>query len=134
MQMAHLTARHFKGLLAVRSGISAFAQLSEKEARIAGGTHAQHHVLLALRGHADVAGPTVKDVAAALAISSPSAVELIARMVGVGLLERHADDSDARITRLKLTTLGHRLLHQLSEPHLPRLRELITNASGHLID
>lgn len=132
--MAHLTHRHFQGLLAVRSGISAFEQLSEREARVAGGTHAQHHVLLSLRGHPDTVGPTVKEVAAALAISSPSAVELIARMVGAGLLEKHSDANDARVTRLKLTTFGHRLLHQLSEPHLPRLRNLITEATGHLAE
>jgi DNA-binding MarR family transcriptional regulator len=132
--MAHLTERHFTGLLAVRSGIAAFERTSEREARLVGATHAQQHVMLSLRGHGDPAGPTVKDVAGALGVSSPSAVELIARMVGAGLLERHNDPSDARVTRLKLTTLGLRLLHQLSENHLPRLRDLTSRWVEHLAE
>lgn len=122
--MAPLTDKHYAGLLAVRTGLAAFIQLSEREARAAGATHAQHHVLLALRGHAENAGPTVKDIATALGVASPSAVELVARMVGAGLLRRQDDPQDKRLTRLKLTTLGERLLRQLSETHLPRLREL----------
>lgn len=123
--MAGLTDRHFAGLLGVRTGIAVFQRISEREARLAGASHTQHHVLLALRGHPEPdGGPTVKDVAAALGVASPSAVELIARMVEAGLLQRFADPEDGRVTRLHLTSLGHRLLHQLSEPHLPRLREL----------
>jgi DNA-binding MarR family transcriptional regulator len=132
--MAPLTDRHFAGLLAVRSGIAAFERLSEKEAREVGATHAQHHVLLSLRGHTDPEGPTVKDVAGALGVSSPSAVELIARMVSARLLERHSDPHDARVTRLRLTELGERLMHQLSENHLPRLRDLTSRAVEHLAD
>lgn len=123
--MTWLTDRHFAGLLRVRSGMAVLERLSEREARAAGATHAQHHVLLALRGHRDPAnGVTVKDVASALGVASPSAVELIARMVGAGLLVRRSDMPDGRATRLELTALGERLLHQLAETHLPRLRDL----------
>jgi DNA-binding MarR family transcriptional regulator len=132
--VGRLTERHFAGLLAVRSGIAAFERISEREAREAGATHAQHHVMLSLRGHGDPAGPTVKDVAAALAVSSPSAVELIARMVAAGLLERHSDPSDARVTRVRLTERGEQLMNQLSESHLPRLRDLTTNGVAQLAD
>ena len=123
--MAPLTDRHYTGLLAARTGLAAFIQLSERDARAAGTTHAQHHVLLALRGQTDgAASPTVKDIAAALGVASPSAVELIARMVSAGLLRRYEDADDKRLTRLRLTRLGERLLRQLSETHLPRFREL----------
>lgn len=122
--MEKLTDRHFRGLLGVRSGLAAFVQLSEREARAVGTTHAQHHVMLALRASDGGSAPTVKDIAAALGVASPSAVELVARMVGAGLLERRDDPHDGRLTRLTLTRLGTRLLHQLSTRHLPRLREL----------
>ena len=123
--MSLLTDKHFAGLLGVRTAIAVFERTAEKDARVAGATHVQHHVLLALRGHRDVENaPTVKDVAAALGVASPSAVELIGRMVGAGLLERSSDGRDARVTRLHLTALGDRLVHELSEGHLPRLREL----------
>lgn len=122
--MARLTDRHFAGLLGVRSAMAAFERISERDARAMGATHAQHHVLLGLYGHGVTTGPTVKDIAQALAVASPSAVELIGRMVGAGLLKRHEDPDDRRVTRLALTPFGRRLLRQLSEPHLLRLREL----------
>lgn len=121
--MARLTNKHLAGLLGARSALAAFTQTSEREARSAGTTHAQHHVMLAVHGDAPQ-GPTVKDVASALGVSSPSAVELISRMVGAGLIDRNPDPADGRVTRLRLTRLGRRLMHQLSDTHLPRLRDL----------
>jgi DNA-binding MarR family transcriptional regulator len=132
--MAFLTERHFGGLLAVRSGIAAFERLGERDARALGTTHTQHHVLLTLRGHPHPAGATVKDVAAALGVASPSAVELISRMRAAGLLERHPDARDARVTRVELTSLGEQLLHQLAEAHLPRLRQLMTRGVDQLAE
>ena len=129
-----LTEKNYVGLLAARTGVAAFIQRSERDARAAGATHAQHHVLLALRGHDDTTAPTVKDVAAALGIASPSAVELISRMVTAGLLRRHDDPRDARRTRLTLTALGERLLRALSETHLPLFRELHHANTDHLTD
>lgn len=129
-----LSDRHYAGLLAARTGLAAFVQLSERDARAVGATHAQHHVLLALRGHNDETAPTVKDIATALGIASPSAVELIARMVAAGLLRRQDDPSDRRVTRLRLTRLGDKILRQLSETHLPRLRELHRRGSEFLAD
>jgi DNA-binding MarR family transcriptional regulator len=122
--VARLTDRHLAGLLGARTGLAAFVQRSEREARRAGTTHAQHHVMLALNGSESDDGPTVKDVASALGVSSPSAVELISRMVGAGLLDRGEDPTDGRVTRLHLTRRGRKLMHQLSETHLPRLRDL----------
>jgi len=122
--MGRLTDRHLAGLLGVRTGLAGFVQRSELEARQAGTTPAQHHVMLALNGSESSDGPTVKEVATALGVSSPSAVELISRMVGAGLLDRGTDPRDGRVTRLRLTRLGRKLLHQLSETHLLRLRDL----------
>jgi len=122
--VAALTDRHLAGLLAVRNAIAAFERTAGRESRAAGVTHVQHHALLSLRGHPEAAGPRVADVAHALSIASPSAVELVARMVSAGLLSRRPDAADGRVTRLRLTDLGERLMHQLGEAHLPRLREL----------
>ena len=129
-----LTDRHYTGLLAARTGLASFVQHSERDARAAGTTHAQHHVLLALRGLPESPGSTVKDIATALGVASPSAVELVARMVGAGLLRRQDDPNDGRLTRLKLTGLGERVLHALSEDHLTRFRELHRINSTHLAD
>ncbi len=122
--MARLTDRHLSALLKARTGLASFIQLSEREARSAGTTHAQHHVMLALANPETEADPTVKDIAGALGVASPSAVELIARMVAAGLLDRRADPNDGRVTRLHLTRVGRNLMHQLSEGHRSRLLAL----------
>jgi DNA-binding MarR family transcriptional regulator len=122
--VAPLPDRHLAGLYGARTGLALFIQQSEREARALGTTHAQHHVLLGLYSHESDVGPTVKDIAAALGVASPSAVELVNRMAATGLLERHPDPDDRRVTHLHLTDRGKELMHQLSEGHLPRLREL----------
>lgn len=132
--MAVLTDRHLAGLLAVRSAIATFERTGEREARSAGLTHVQHHALLTLRSHPEQAGPRVADIAHALGVASPSAVELVARMVAAGLLLRRPDPGDGRVTRLRLTELGERLMHQLGEAHLPRLRDLTTRGVDLLTD
>lgn len=129
-----LTDKHFSGLLAVRSDLADFQQVGDRHAQRLGLTHVQHHVLLSLRAHPHPAGPRIADVARALAIASPSAVELIARMATAGLLQRMPDPSDRRATRLRLTAFGERVLHQLGENHLPRLRELTSRAVTLLTD
>jgi DNA-binding MarR family transcriptional regulator len=122
--VARLTDRRLGGLLKARNGLASFIQASERDARAAGTTHAQHHVLLEVDAHDGDADPTVKDVAVALGVASPSAVELISRMVAAGLIDRRTDPNDGRITRLHVTRFGRRLMHQLNENHLPRLRDL----------
>jgi len=89
--MARLSERRLSGLLKARNNLAEFLKASEREARTAGTTHAQHHVLLHIeqlhidQRHLDPrqgdADPTIKDVAAALGVASPSVVELISRMV-----------------------------------------------------
>ena len=129
-----LAERHLHGLLAVRSDIAQFQQLGDSDARPLGLTHVQHHVLLTLRGHPHQAGPRVGDVARTLGIAAPSAVELVTRMAAAGLLQRLPDVEDRRATRLRLTHLGERLMHELGEGHLPRLRGLATRAVTLLAD
>jgi DNA-binding MarR family transcriptional regulator len=124
--VARLTDRHFAGLLGVRTAIANYEQISEREARVLGATHAQHHVLLGLYGSKEAAAPTVKDIAHILGVASPSAVGLITRMVDAGLLERNVDQTDRRVTRLRLTKPGERVLRQLSDTHFSRLRDLTT--------
>ncbi len=121
--MAHLTDRHFAGLLAVRSSLAVFEWTRDREARGLGTTYSQQHVILALRRHRDRGGPTVKTSPPRWPSPAP-AVELIAGMVTARLIDRHSDPTDARVTRLQLTPLSEQLMHQLGEAHLPRLRQL----------
>ncbi len=129
-----LTDRHFAGLLAVRTDLAEFHSGGERLAQQLGLSHVQHHVLLSVRGHPLQVGPRVGDVAQALHIASPSAVELIARLVRAGLMQRQPDPQDRRATRLALSELGDQAVHQLSQDHLPRLRELTSRAAALLDD
>ncbi len=125
-----LTDEHYTGLLAVRSSLSHFHQLGEREARLVGLTHVQHHALLAIRAHPQAGGPMIADIARALAVRSHSAVEVVSRLVAAELLERHRDSDDGRIVRLRLIGDAPERLSRLSEPHLERLRQLTTRGAG----
>jgi DNA-binding MarR family transcriptional regulator len=111
-------------LLEFRTGLRRFLRWSEQQARAAGLTPAQHQLLLAVRGHGDPEGPTVGDVANYLLLRHHSAVELIDRAAGAGLVERRPDRSDQRQVRLVLTPDGAARLERLSALHVEEIARL----------
>jgi DNA-binding MarR family transcriptional regulator len=124
-------APDYQLLLEFRTGVRRFLRWSEEQAAAVGLTPAQHQLLLAVQGHPDPSGPTVRDVAGYLLQRHHSAVGLIDRAESAGLVRRIRDDADHRVVRLRLTPLGRRRIEQLSALHLaelarfaPRLRQL----------
>jgi DNA-binding MarR family transcriptional regulator len=111
-------------LLELRTGLRQFLHWSGQQATAVGITPAQHQLLLAIRGRADGAAPTIGDVAQALLLRHHSVVGLVDRAVDAGLVVRHVDPTDHRVVRLGLTALGARRLRQLSGVHLEELRRL----------
>ncbi len=85
-----LEQRHYQRLLDFRTGLRRFLRWSADQAATVGVTPAQHQLLLAVRGHPDPAGPTIRDVAGYLLVRHHSAVELVDRAVAAGLVERPA--------------------------------------------
>jgi DNA-binding MarR family transcriptional regulator len=114
----------YRRLLELRSGLRRFLRWSEDHARAAGLTPAQHQLLLAIRGHADERGPTIGDVAAHLLLRHHSAVGLVDRAEGAGLVAREQDAENGSIVRLRLTEAGAAQLEALSEQHLEELAHL----------
>jgi DNA-binding MarR family transcriptional regulator len=114
----------YEALLAFRTALRRFNQWSETQARAVGLTHAQHQLLLAVKGHDDPRGPTIGDLASHLLLRHHSAVELINRAQSGGLVERSRDGDDARVVRLRLTSLGEDRLVQLTQLHLDELQQL----------
>lgn len=114
----------FEHLLELRTGLRRFLRWSEKQAKAAGLTAAQHQLLLAIRGHPDPAGPTVGEVADYLVLRHHSAVELVDRAVREGLVERAPDARTKSIVRVTLTAAGTAKLDQLAETHLQELAHL----------
>ncbi len=124
----------YRRLLAFRTSLRRFQRWSADQAATVGLTSAQHQLLLAVRGHDDVRGPTIGQLADYLFVRHHSAVELVDRCVSAGLLLRRRDEEDQRVVRLALTDEGRERLDALSVSHLEELRRLTPSLAGLLHD
>jgi DNA-binding MarR family transcriptional regulator len=122
--MPQLTREDYQNLLAFRTSLRRFEHWSHARARQAGLTPAQHQLLLAIKGHPGVHGPTVGNLAGYLLLRPHSTVELIDRAEAAGLVQRWADGDDGRVTRVRLTPDGQTRLDQLAAAHLDELQRL----------
>jgi DNA-binding MarR family transcriptional regulator len=132
--MSGLSQSDYANLLAFRAALRRFDRWSETQARQAGLTPAQHQLLLAVKGHADRRGPTIREVADYLGVQHHSVVGLADRAVDAGLVVRVKDVDDARLARLVLTPLGEQRISALSELHvaeLVRLTPLLEHLAEH---
>jgi DNA-binding MarR family transcriptional regulator len=114
----------YERLLELRTGLRRFLRWSEREARAAGLTPAQHQLLLVVKGHPDARGPTISDVAGYLLLRHNSAVGLVDRAEKAGLVTRRQDRDNHSAVRLGLTDRGSQRLEELSELHLEELANL----------
>ena len=114
----------YQRLLAFRKELREFLRWSEQQAHDGGLTPSLHQLLLVLRGHPTVPGPTIGQAAEALHIRHHSAVELAQRAEGAGLIRRERDPLDQRRLQLELTDRGRRQLETLTRAHLPRIKAL----------
>lgn len=111
-------------LLEFRTGLRQFLRWSAQASKDAGITPAQHQLLLAVRGHPGPNGPSISDVAEYLVLGHQATVGLVNRSVKAGLVERCQAPEDRRVSRLRLTPAGRRLLARLSQAHLEELARL----------
>jgi DNA-binding MarR family transcriptional regulator len=122
--MDQLSQRDYTNLLRFRSDLRRFESWSQDQARQAGLTPAQHQLLLAVKGHPDGRGPTIREAAEYLNTRHHSVVGLVDRAERAGLLWRIRDESDGRAVRLVLTELGEERIAQLTQLHLGELARL----------
>ncbi len=131
------TRQDFEHLLAFRVSLRRFQHWSERQARTEGLTHAQHQLLVAIKGHPSDLPPAVVELADYLMLRHHSVVELVDRAEAAGLVRRRTDPDDARVVRVTLTGKGDRLVTQLTEAHLAELYKLaavldeLTNGHRH---
>jgi DNA-binding MarR family transcriptional regulator len=95
-------------------------------------TPAQHQLLLATKGTESGCPPTIGELADSLKLRHHSAVELVDRATGAGLVRRQPDPDDARCQRVALTTLGEEKLAVLSAWHREELRRFKEETLVHL--
>jgi DNA-binding MarR family transcriptional regulator len=115
---ADLPDADYQRLLGLRTAIRRFEHWSSQQSQEQGLTSAQHQLLLAVRGHHDPRGPTIKDVAGYLFLRHQSAAGLVERTCELGLLRRIVDAHDRRAIRLRLTPRACKILEVLSLAHL----------------
>jgi DNA-binding MarR family transcriptional regulator len=116
--------KDYEHLLAFRTRLRRFDQWSRTAAEDHGLTHAQHQLLLAIRGFLGPQGPTIGDVAELLLVKHHTVSELVDRTQVIGLIERVRDTDDNRRVHLVLTRKGQDVLQQLTNKHLEELRRL----------
>lgn len=114
----------YRALLRFRTRLRQFDQWSRGEAEARGLTHAQHQLMLAIRGFDDPQGPTIGDVAELLLVKHHTAGELVDRTQAAGFVERVRDPDDHRRVRLRLSERGQEVLHQLTDVHLAEVKRL----------
>ena len=122
--MTGLTQDDYTNLLRFRAALRRFDSWSHDQAARVGLTHAQHQLLLAVKGHPEPQGPTIRDVADYLNTRHHSVVGLVDRVEHAGLLRRSRDGADGRAVRLRLTAGGEDRIAQLSALHLVELARL----------
>jgi DNA-binding MarR family transcriptional regulator len=120
----HPADEDFRNLLRFRVTLRRFMRWSEEHANAVGLTHAQHQLLVAIKGHPGPEAPAIRDIADYLLLQSHSAVGLVDRAEAGGFVRRRADDKDARVVRVELTEKGDRLVTDLTEAHLTELHKL----------
>ena len=74
-------------------------------------------------------GITMKELAQALHISSPSATSLCNRLVRTGWVARRHDDTNRKLVRLKLTDTGTKILREKQERRRLILRKIFSALS-----
>jgi DNA-binding MarR family transcriptional regulator len=118
------TQHDYEMLAEFRYLIRRFLTFSQEAARQAGLSPRHHQALLAIKGFPGDDAPTIGDLAERLCIRHHSAVELVDRLTGAGLIERRHDEHDRRRVFMKLTPLAEQQLARLSGPHLEELHRL----------
>ncbi|MDR5726018.1 MAG: MarR family transcriptional regulator [Terriglobia bacterium] len=110
-----------QALAEFRRQLRKFLLASENAAFEAGLQPQQHQLLLAVAGAPAGRSPSIAYAADTLGLKHNSAVELVDRCEGEGLLERAEDSEDRRRVCLRITPRGRKLLDRLSHVHLLEL-------------
>ncbi len=121
-----LTDSDYRSLGAFRYQIRRFQHFSEQAAKAEGLEPQQHQMLLAIRAlEQPTATPTIGQLAEHLFVRHHTAVGMIDRLAGHGLVERLRGEDDRRQVRVRLTPSGCEKLHHLSRIHRRELRQSV---------
>lgn len=118
------TDNDYQALAAFRAGLRRFLHFSEDAARAAGLSPRQHQLLIAIRGHAGGAPPTIGELAEALQVRHHSAVGMVDRMEQGGFVRRMGSTVDNRRVHVLITPAGEAVLRSLTTAHQQEYQHL----------
>jgi DNA-binding MarR family transcriptional regulator len=119
-----VTQAEYEALADFRFALREFQRFSETAAATVGLTPRQHQALLAIRGTRAGRPLSVGGLAESLKVRPHSAVGLVDRLAGMGLVARRHGRVDRRQVFVSLTAAGRRMLARLSAAHRAELRRL----------
>ncbi len=119
-----MTKEDYVRLASFRLALRRFTAFSQTNAREHGLTPQQHQALLSIRGFPDRDMITVGELADHLCIKHHSAVELVNRLSGLGLVYRTVSPDDRRSVLVGLTEAAETALASLSANNLEEIRRL----------
>lgn len=104
----------YEALARFRYRLRVFLEFADTNAKKVGLTSRQYQALLTIKGLSGEKPMFVGELARFLLIKHHTAVELVGRMVRLGLLQRTADASDNRRVLVTLTKKGNLLLRKVA--------------------
>ena len=119
-----LDTRDYAQLASFRYALRGFLRFSEAAAEQEGLTSQHYQAMLILRGWPEGQPVSINDLAHQLLIKHNSAVGLVDRLVGRGLVVRHPSTVDRRKVELRLSPQGRRVLAELAAMHRGELRRI----------
>ena len=111
----------YEALAQFRYTLRLFLAFSDTNAKNAGLTSQQYQALLAIKGFSSQTPMFVGELSRLLVIKHHTTVELVDRMVKLGLLKRMADTQDKRRVQVTLTKRGQLLLQKVATIHFKHL-------------
>lgn len=120
----NLDAREYALLASFRYALRRFLRFSESAAEGSGLTAQQYQAMLVVRACSEDQRVTISDLAQQLFIRHNSAVGLVDRLHGQGLVAREPSPLDGRKVYLRLTSKGERVLDRLAGVHREELRRI----------
>jgi DNA-binding MarR family transcriptional regulator len=119
-----VSKRDLEALAEFRYQLRRFLRTSEDLARRSGITALQYQLMLQIKGFPGRDWATVSELAERLQAKHHGVVSLISRCEAAGLVSRGAGRTDRRVTEVKLTPHGNRVLEALAALHRRELRAL----------
>lgn len=116
----------YKLIASWRSSLRDFFGTSKQILKEHGVTSMQYQALVAIRTSEDPEGMNMNGLAAYLGVRHNSAVGLVNRLQGLGLVVRLRSDRDRRVAHLRLTPEGETTLKTLVEAHQQALMGIRT--------